>query len=148
MRHFPCAAGFAISMACDPYPGLVMTKALDDESEDKPLDPAAEKVRRKLVRFMAVNLGILFAAVVIVVAAVAYRSMSPRNAAPEDAMAVPAGEAVEADIPLPVGARIVSQSWSGNRLSLQVEGINHEQSLVVFDLAQRRVVARLRITWE
>ena len=30
------------------------------EGGEKPLDPAAEKVRRKLIRFMIVNLGLLF----------------------------------------------------------------------------------------
>ncbi|MBN9071482.1 MAG: fimbrial protein [Rhizobiales bacterium] len=124
-----------------------MPKPIDDENEEKPLDPAVERVRRKLVRFVAINLGLLFAAVIVVIAAVVYRSTSARTPAAAD-IAVPSGEAIEADIPIPSGSRIVSQSWSGNRLSLQVEGINREQSLVVFDLAQRRVVARLRISWE
>ncbi len=39
-----------------------MTRPQADEQEDKPLDPAVESVRRKLVRFMAVNLGLLFLA--------------------------------------------------------------------------------------
>ena len=42
--------------------------------EDKPLDPAVERVRRKLVRFMAINLGLLFAALMAVVAAVVYKA--------------------------------------------------------------------------
>ena len=47
--------------------------ALDDEKE-KPLDPAVEKVRRKLVRFVAINLGLLFIALMAVVAALVYKS--------------------------------------------------------------------------
>src|SRR5262245_27019369 len=35
------------------------------DDEEKPLDPAAERVRRKLVRFMAINLGLLFTAVIV-----------------------------------------------------------------------------------
>lgn len=131
-----------------------MAKPPDDETDEKPLDPATERVRRRLVRFMAINLGILFAAVIIVIGAIVYRSVSTRTSqqaqatAPVGDAAVPNGETIEGDIALPVGSRIVSQSWSGNRLSLQVEGLNREQSLVVYDLAQRRVVARLKVTWE
>ncbi|PDQ22485.1 fimbrial protein, partial [Mesorhizobium sanjuanii] len=34
----------------------------DVEGREKPLDPEVESVRRKLVRFMAINLGLLFLA--------------------------------------------------------------------------------------
>ncbi|RUU07680.1 fimbrial protein, partial [Mesorhizobium sp. M6A.T.Ca.TU.002.02.2.1] len=36
--------------------------AVADEDEEKPLDPEVEKVRKKLVRFVAINLGLLFLA--------------------------------------------------------------------------------------
>jgi hypothetical protein len=41
---------------------------------DEQLDPATERVRRKLVRFMAINLGILFVALMAVVIAIVYRA--------------------------------------------------------------------------
>ena len=53
-----------------------MAGALPDNDDEKPLDPAAERVRRKLVRFMAINLGILFLALMAVVAALVYKSMT------------------------------------------------------------------------
>ena len=45
-----------------------------DDDEDKPLDPAVEQVRRKLVRFVAINLGLLFIALMAVVGALVYKS--------------------------------------------------------------------------
>jgi hypothetical protein len=45
----------------------------DLDLEDKPLDPAVDRVRRKLVRFMAINLGLLFLALMAVVLAIVYR---------------------------------------------------------------------------
>ena len=92
--------------------------ALDDEQE-KPLDPAVEKVRRKLVRFVAINLGLLFVALMAVVAAIVYKTRTEAPPATDVAAEVPSPEGVaEGHIPLPAGARIVSQSLSGNRISL------------------------------
>ena len=53
--------------------------AFDDE-KDKPLDPAVEKVRKKLVRFVAINLGLLFLALMAVVGAIVYKSRNAGHA--------------------------------------------------------------------
>ena len=117
-----------------------------DDSDEKALDPAVERVRRKLLRFVAVNLGILFAAVIIVVAAVVYRSVgSDQRPAADSAIGVPTGEVLEAEIAVPAGARIVSQSLSGSRVALDLELAGGERSILIYDLAERRVVARLAI---
>ena len=52
--------------------------AFDDE-EEKPLDPAVEKVRKKLVRFVAINLGLLFVALMAVVGAIVYKARTERR---------------------------------------------------------------------
>lgn len=117
--------------------------ALDDEDE-KPLDPAVERVRRKLVRFVAINLGLLFVALMAVVAAVVYKS---RTEAPEAAIQGPGGVA-QGDIPLPSGGRIVSQSLSGNRLALEVELSGGGRAILVYDLAEARIVGRYAVTAE
>ena len=56
-----------------------MARPYADEEEEKPLDPDIEKVRRKMIRFMGINLGLLFLALMVVVAALVYKS---RKAAP------------------------------------------------------------------
>lgn len=118
-----------------------------EDSEEKALDPAVERVRRRLLRFVAINLGILFAAVIIVVAAVVYRSVGTGTRPATDAgIAVPTGEVLEAGIPVPAGARIVSQSLSGNRVALDLELSDARRMILVYDLAERRVVARLSVS--
>ncbi len=118
---------------------------IDDEAEDKPLDPAVEKVRRKLMRFVGVNLGILFVALMAVVVALVYKD---RGAAPPPAAeagpAVP-GEPVSGEIVLPAGAEIVSQSISGNRVSVDARLAGGGRAIFVYDLAERRVVGRIDI---
>jgi hypothetical protein len=124
--------------------------AFDDEQE-KPLDPAVEKVRKKLVRFVAVNLGLLFLALMAVVGAIVYKSRTEATAVPQASITdipVPAGAVVEGEIALPAGARIVSQALSGDRLSLDVELPDGSHALIVYDLAQRRTVGRYKVTAE
>ncbi|MCT7377300.1 fimbrial protein [Chelativorans salis] len=122
--------------------------APNQNDEDKPLDPAAERVRRKLVRFMGINLAILFAAVMAVVLALVYRSMTPQ---PDDAaltQAPASGEALSGDIRLPAGSRIVSHAISSNRLTLHLRLAEGGEAIVVYDMAEGRTVGRLEIGYE
>lgn len=112
-----------------------------DNDEDKPLDPAAEAVRRRLVRFLAINLGILFFAVIVVLGAVIYRA-GFFGKSPTPAVAAPI--AANGEIAIPSGAEIVSQSVSGDRLSLHVRQSGGE-SILVFDLAAGRQIGNLAI---
>jgi hypothetical protein len=128
-------------------PDRNMTKPLDDENTEKPLDPAVERVRRRLVRFIGINLGILFIALMAVVAALVYRMNVSAPAAPESAgSAVPTGERpLEGHIPLPAGARLVSHAVSGNRVTLHVEFVDGRQAIFLYDMAEQRVIGRFDI---
>lgn len=121
---------------------------LDDE-EEKPLDPAVEKVRRKLVRFVAINLGLLFAALMAVVAALVYKSMNVTPAPAGAGIEIPSPEGItEGQIRIPAGARIVSQSLSGNRISLSLEMADGARAIYVYDLTSRRVIGRYIVAQE
>jgi hypothetical protein len=125
-----------------------MARPVLDDEEEKPLDPAVEKVRRKLVRFVAINLGLLFFALMAVVAALVYKS---RTAPPpaEVVEQTPSPEGVaEGQVALPAGARIVSQSLSGDRLSLQLELADGGRAIYLYDVAAQRVIAKFAITEE
>ena len=124
-----------------------MAGALADNDEEKPLDPAAERVRRKLVRFMAINLSILFLALMAVVAALVYKSMTVPLEAPAVASDVPSN-AMSGKIMLPAGARLLSHSLSGNRLSLHVALAEGGEAILIYDTAQGRVVARHELATE
>jgi hypothetical protein len=120
---------------------LIMVRPELDDEEEKPLDPAVERVRRKLVRFVAVNLGILLVALMAVGAALVYKSRGGR----EPAAIGGEGGIAAATIPLPAGARIVSQSLSGDRLSIDAELAGGERAIFLYDLAQRRLIGRFAI---
>jgi len=124
-----------------------MDRPIAEEEQEKPLDPAAENVRRKLVRFMMINLGILFLAVMVVIAALVYKmNRLPGTAsAPVADLQVPAGVALSGDIVLPVGAKVISQSLSGNRLSIDAELADGSRSIFVYDIVERRIIGQFPI---
>ena len=125
--------------------------ARHDDEEDKPLDPAVEKVRRKLVRFVAINLGLLLLALMAVLAAIVYKTRTeapPASGLPISEIPIPADGTVEGEIGLPAGARIASQSLSGSRLSLHVELPGGQASIYLYDLSERRLVGHFAVVPE
>ncbi|MGO4832828.1 fimbrial protein [Rhizobiaceae sp. 2RAB30] len=123
--------------------------AIDDDKDEKPLDPAVERVRRKLVRFVGINLGLLFLALMAVALAIVYKSRTPETAEAGSAISeipTPAGgAAIEGDIVLPAGAKVVSQSLSGNRITLLAELADGSQAIFLYDLAAGRLIGRLGV---
>lgn len=125
-----------------------MSRPHADQEQDKPLDPAVDNVRRKLVRFMAVNLGLLFLALIVVIGALVYKSRTAQPQAPVAGSEIPVpatGAPLAGDIVLPVGARIVSQSLSGNRVAIDAELADGGREIFVYDLAAQRLVGRFAI---
>jgi hypothetical protein len=118
-----------------------------EEGREKPLDPEVEKVRKKLVRFVAINLGLLFLALMVVIGAVVYKARNAPPSSPPLAgdIQAPAGEPISGDIVLPVGAKVVSQSLSGNRLSIDAELADGSRAVFVYDIAERRIIGRFAI---
>jgi len=117
-----------------------------DEDEEKPLDPAVERVRQKMLRFMGINLGLLFIALMAVVVAVVYKRSNAPEAPPAANLTPPAdGGVIEGGIALPAGVKVVSQSLSGDRVSLYVEEPGGLRSLYLYDLAAGRMVGHFAI---
>ncbi|MBN7757022.1 fimbrial protein [Nitratireductor aquimarinus] len=112
--------------------------------EQETLDPAAERVRRKMVRFMGINLAILFTAVMAVVLAFVYKTLSEKPEEPADAIALP-GDAMEGVIDLPEGARVLSQSLDGARISLHVRLADGDEELRLYDLSNGNMAARFTL---
>lgn len=124
-----------------------MTGPHVDEEGDKPLDPAVERVRKKLVRFVAINLGLLFLALMAVVGALVYKARTVAPAVPAIASDIPtpAGAPLSGDIVLPTGAKIVSQSISGNRIAIDAELSDGGRAIFVYDIAAGRMIGRFAI---
>lgn len=129
------------------FRNFAMAKPLADEDQEKPLDPEVESVRKKLLRFMAVNLGLLLLALMVVIGALVYKARNAPSVSPPLAgdIQVPAGEPLTGDIVLPVGAKVISQSLSGSRISIDAELADGSRTIFVYDIAERRIVGRFAI---
>jgi hypothetical protein len=114
---------------------------------DEPLDPAVEKVRAKLMRFVVINLGILFLALMAVVGALVYRAVSTEPSS-EEALAglplPPEGSTITGQIALPARASVLSQSLAGGRLTLLIETAGARE-IVVYDIGSARIIARFAL---
>ncbi|MAZ84102.1 MAG: hypothetical protein CML31_14225 [Rhizobiales bacterium] len=100
-----------------------MTRPMTDELEEKPLDPEMEKVRRKMVRLLAVSIGIMFVGVMAVLAAIVYKFTRPSEdvatlpAASSTATTAPSSTPLVDRIDLPQGFDVISMSVDGNRIA-------------------------------
>lgn len=124
-----------------------MAGPYDDEDQEKPLDPAMEKVRRKLVRFIAINLGLLFLALMAVVAAIVYRATRPAEppATVSELPAPPEGQSAYGEIALPEGAQVRGHALSGANLSLDVELADGRRAIFVYDTVRGKMTGRFDI---
>lgn len=116
-----------------------LNQANAGDDEDKPLDPAVERVRRKMMRLMAVSIGIMMIGLMAVLVAIVYKipARDEAPARPDDYF--------ETVIQAPAGARIASQSLSGDRLALLVEHADGRRTIILFDTAARKVTGRIEI---
>ena len=127
---------------------MAVPQSNDDE---KPLDPEVERVRRKLLRFMIVNLAILFVAFAAVIGGFIYKSShaSKRAAGQEAQIRPPSGaDAVSGTIAIPAGARIVSQTLSGKEVLLGLELADGSRSFLFYDLGTGRTLGTYAVKAE
>ncbi len=120
----------------------------DIDGDEQPLDPAMERVRRKMIRLLAVSIGIMVIGLMAVLAAIVYKISQP---VPEVATAVrsevpgqPLGTAMTGEaITLDPGTRILSHNLANNTLSLETRLADGTRQILLYDIATKRVVARI-----
>lgn len=126
-----------------------MTVIEPDDQEEKPLDPAMENVRRKMVRLQIVSGAIMFVSLMAVFGAVVYKVTRPDAKAPADYSAssgVPSEAPVTAKAALPAGFAIRSTSLSGGQILFFGAMADGAQKALVFDIKASRIVADIAIT--
>ena len=122
-----------------------MSDALKEEDE-KPLDPAMEKVRRKMIRLLGVSIGVMMVGLMAVLCAIVYKMNGGGKETAAVGAEISAGGALTAgEIVLPTGAYFNGQSLSGDRISLDVTLQGGAREIVVFDMVAKRIVARFAV---
>lgn len=121
---------------------------LEIEEQEEPLDPAMERIRRKMVLLQLVSGGILFVCFMAVLAAVVYkvaqRPSEPAAVATNGGFLVPSGQPLAATAQLPAGFTVQSVSASGGQITFYGQ-LNGGQKVLVFDIAASRIVADVTV---
>jgi len=125
-----------------------MTQIEQDEQDDKPLDPAMEKVRRKMIRLQIVSGLVMFISLMAVFGAVVYKAMGPSKTATATAsqsMQVPSDQPIAATASLPQGFTIDNVSFANGDMLFYGRLANGTRKALVFNVQTRRFVADVTI---
>ena len=124
-----------------------MTNLEPDDQEEKPLDPALENVRRKMVRLQIVSAAIMVVSLMAVFGAVVYKTMRPApKAAGSAASNVPSDAAVAVTAALPQGFTVQSTALSGNQVLFYGTLASGQRQAIVFDYSVGRIVATISLS--
>lgn len=123
-----------------------MTTIEPDDQEEKPLDPAMESVRRKMVRLQIVSGAIMFVSLMAVFGAVVYKVMHNEPAAPAATVSgVPSDAPLAATVSLPLGFKVQSTSFSSGQILFYGETAEGKNKALVFDIRTGRTVADVSV---
>lgn len=119
------------------------------EEKEEPLDPAMERIRRKMVLLQLVSGGILFVCFMAVLAAIVYKisqrpADGPAAVATSGSFTVPSDQPLKATAALPTGFQIDNVSMSGSQLVFLGQ-LNGARKVFVFDIVLGRIVADVTI---
>lgn len=120
------------------------------DEEEKPLDPAVENIRRRMVRLLVISISIMMIGLMAVLAAIVYKINSRDDSPPvptivkQQSADKAVANATFGKIQLPKSGRLVASSLNGNRLLLTVETDGKKQ-LLIFDMVTATIVARYDI---
>jgi hypothetical protein len=123
-----------------------MTNFEPDDQEEKPLDPALENVRRKMMRLQIVSVVIMVVSLMAVFGAVVYKTMRPEPRAPgASASNVPSDAPIAATAALPPGFSVQSVALSGNQVLFYGANAAGQRQAIVFDYGIGRIVATISL---
>lgn len=118
-----------------------MTNPNFADEQETPLDPAFEKVRRKMVRLLIISSSVIILGLMAVVFSIVYRvnRMPPANPA-ENLAVVPAARQ---SITLPAGFTVESTAIGGDRVLLFGTGSDGGKRIVVHDIGTGKTVTEI-----
>lgn len=124
-----------------------MTAPAPDDQEDKPLDPAMENVRRKMVKLQLVSAGVMLVMLMAVLGTIVYKLTRTDDKAQTQsaAIAVPSEAPVNAVAALPAGFTVTNVALSGSQVLFYGNLPGAEPRAIVFDITAGRIVADITV---
>lgn len=122
-----------------------MTSLKPGDQDEKPLDPAMENVRRKMVRLMIVSGTVMVVSLMAVFGAIVYKAMRPAPKAVATT-GVPSDAPVSASMALPAGFAVQSVGLSGNQMLFYGVTTSGQRQAIVFDYGTGHIVATVSLS--
>jgi hypothetical protein len=128
-------------------PGDLMTNPNFADEQEAPLDPAFEKVRRKMVRLLIVSASVIVLGLMAVVYSIVYRvNRLPQPDTPGTTDAADlAAPAAQQFVKLPTGFVVESASMSGNRLLLLGAGPDGAKRIIIHDIGTGKTLTEIEL---
>ncbi len=120
-------------------------REIDDE---KPLDPETERVRKKLVKFGAVFMGLNMLALMAVLGAIVYKIGGLGDKKDQEAAvmsSVPLEPGFEQSVKLPSGTKILSASENAGRVVLNLRLSDGSTAIWFYELSSGQITGKLEI---
>ncbi len=109
-----------------------------NDEEERALDPAIERVRRKMMRLMMVSVAIMMIGLIAVIGAIVYKLSARGTSA--------AAGTLETHIQLPQGAKIVAATPNGGDILFTIDpGDGGRQQYWIYRFGEDRIVAKVSI---
>ncbi len=102
---------------------------MSDQTQDEPLDPKVEAIRRKMVRLLMVSGAIMMIGLMTVLIAIVYKLNATEATAP----------AATGQLSLPAGSQILSTSLSDDRIAITVKLSSGNRVIYIHGLDGRRI---------
>lgn len=123
-----------------------MTNPNFADEQEAPLDPAFEKVRRKMIRLLIISSSVIILGLMAVVFSIVYRvNKLPPDAAPATTAQQDVAPPAQQSITLPEGFVVESTSLSGNRVLISGAGADGRKRLLIHDIGTGQRVTEIEI---
>lgn len=119
------------------------------DQEDKPLDPALERVRRKMMILLFCSIGSIMFCLMLVLAAIVYKLMhaEPKKVEPTaiSAAGVPSEQPLNVTARLPEGFNVTSTALSGSQVLFFGQMPNGRSRGFIFDATTGRILSDITV---
>lgn len=126
-----------------------MTNIEPNDIDEKPLDPEVEKVRKKMVRLLAVSIGVMMIGVMAVLFAIVYKFTRSTTNSPASQSTLNAGVPVDAPlidhINLPAGFQVISVSLDAGKVAFFGTGSDEQSRILLFDATTGKRLGTIEI---
>ncbi|MGI9350200.1 MAG: hypothetical protein ACR2O3_01445 [Rhizobiaceae bacterium] len=115
-----------------------------DDTEEQPLDPVMERVRKKMIRLMIISTGIMMIGLLAVLFAIIYKFSNPSVKSGDETARVPS-DPVEINLGLGADIQINSVTVHSDQVIFDVEETGRKRRVIIVDSRTGQIISRINV---